>query len=138
MKDTFDLQDELLSKFIADKTICQLLNITDNKDIADCINKIRREIQTTTLISNAPDLFFSFVFIPSVDSYSANYLVGKSTLEFVLYGKSRSKVKNLYKAINSVLKDNYEDMRIVSKGQIDSEVTGIYSYLFRVKPLTTT
>lgn len=136
MKYTFDLQDELFGLFINDTEIQKILEIKDITDLKECMNKIRREDQSTELVNNGPKLFFSYVFVPSSTSIQGNYQVNKNLLEFCLYGKYRYETMKLYKAINKVLKKNYEDMRIVSEGQVTIPIAGIYSYCFRVRPLT--
>lgn len=138
MKYALELQEELFGLFINDSTVCSLLSITDNTNLTDCSNKIRKGIQTATTVNDSPNLFLSYFVVPSYGIETGNYLANTRVIEFDLYGKYRGKITQLFKAVNTVLKSNYEDMKIVSEGYIESPATGIYAYMFRVKPLVST
>lgn len=138
MKYSVELQDDLFGLFINDVAICSLLSITDSTNMADCTNKIRRVIQVATTVNDSPSLFFNYYVVPSYGVGTNNYLINTGVIEFDIYGKYSGKINQLFKAINNVLKSNYEDMRIMSEGNIDSPVTGLYAYMFRVKPLVRT
>lgn len=135
MKYSLELQDELFGLFIKDATICELLGITDSEDFEFCSNVIRRGVQPAAVINEAPDLFFSYYTVPTYSGFSENYLVNQQVVEFTVYGKFKGQITKLFKAINAVLKRNYEDMRMVAEGDVSSSVTGLYAYMFRVKPL---
>jgi hypothetical protein len=135
MKYALELQDELFSLFIMDAEICTLLNINDSTDIADCSTKIRRGIQPAKVVNDAPDLFLDYFVVPSYSIDTGNYLTNGTILEFDIYGKYKGQIAKLFRAVNRVLKENYEDMRIIAEGNMDSPVTGLYLYMFRTKPL---
>lgn len=138
MKIPLELQDELFGLFINDKDICTILGINDSTNIPECSTKIRRELQTAALANDGPSLFFVYTWIPSLGAIQDNYKVNRNTLEFIIYGKYRAHIVKLYKAIKKVMQTNFEDFQIVSEGQVDSPITGLTSYCFRVRPLTLT
>lgn len=135
MKYALDLQDELFDLFTADAEICALLDINDSTDIADCSNKIRRGIQPATVVNDGPSLFLSYFIVPSYSIGTGNYLANGTIIEFDIYGKYKGQISKLFRAVNRVLKENYEDMQIIAEGNMDSPVVGLYLYMFRTKPL---
>lgn len=138
MKYALELQDELYSLFIHDAEICKLVGIKDTTNIADCDKYIRRGIQPVAVVNEAPPLFFNYYVVPNTGINTKNYLVNEAVIEFDIYGKYKGLMTKLFKAINKVLKEHYEDMRLVAEGSCDSPVTGLYLYIFRVKPLVRT
>lgn len=137
MKYAIELQDEIFGLLIKDPTICSLLGITDSEDLNACSKVIRRGIQEATVINdkNSPGLFIVYYIIPSYSGYTGNYLANQCIIEFTVYGKFKGKITKVFKAVNNVLKQNYEDMRLVAEGDISTPATGLYGYMFRVKPL---
>ena len=130
-----ELQDKLFDLFRNDKEICTLLGIKDSNSIAECSTKIRRGIQPAVTTNDSPNLFISYLIVPSYGITTRNYLVNESVIEFDLYFKYRGTMVKLFKAMQRVLKAHYEDMVIVAEGNSDSPVTGLNAYMFRVNPL---
>lgn len=135
MKYALDLQDELFSLFTMDAEICALLGINDSTDIVECSTKIRRGIQPVKTVNDGPNLFFTYFVVPSYSIGTGNYLTNGAIIEFDIYGKYKGQMSKLFRAVNRVLKENYEDMRIIAEGNVDSPVVGLYLYMFRIKPL---
>lgn len=135
MKYALELQDELFDLFRNDNTICQLVGIVDSSDLKDCMNRIRRGIQPVATANDSPSLFFAYYVVPSYGINTKNYMANTGIIEFDIYFKHRGQMVKLFKAINAVLKKNYEDMVLVAEGNNESPVTGLNSYMFRVEPL---
>lgn len=134
MKHTVELIDELFIKFINDKQLLSILGVEKN-DIEGCNRKIKRIIEDSDLVNDELDIFFTYNFIQSI-AYTPVYLVNKNLLEFRLYGHSRPSINKLYIRLKEILKENYEEISVISEGSVSTGVNGLIGYMFRVRPFT--
>jgi hypothetical protein len=127
--EALDLQDAMYEAFVADSTLCSLLDITD-EDLCD--SKIRRSFQDPTVLDKDMLDFFDFGFLNT--RATGNYLVNHGYLEFNVYSASRANAKLIKKSIDRVLKANFRDVEISNEGQI-ATLPFVYGYRIIYKPL---
>lgn len=130
--DTFDIQDEMFSLFIADSVLTELLGIADATDIILCDSKIRRQQQDSTLLKPEMLDFFDYSFIDATKT--GNFLVNHGILEFNIYAGKRNDASLICKSIRRILKKNYEDMHVYSEQQAGCPIENIFCYCLRVRP----
>jgi hypothetical protein len=131
LETSFDIQDRIFGLFYNDNELLSLLGSPiSNEEIN---NRIRLEQFDETLVTTDITPFISVTFIDAHNT--KNYLTNKGVLEILIYTPLRYNAMLIYKRINSILKDNFDDFSIVAEGQKNSAVPGIYQYCIRYKPM---
>ena len=134
----FDLQDDIFEKLLADSNLINYLNIVDITDMDNVKKKIRTSFGDPTLLTTDDESvfpFFEFSFVPSIGTTN-NFLLNRPALQFRIYYLFETDKKNVSKAVDKVLKKNYEDTQIISQGEYSIGLKDIYCWRITYKPFT--
>ena len=132
----FDLQDNIFNYFLSDFNLVTDLSITDISDMDYVKKKIRTSFGDPTLLTTYDDSIFPFFecsFVTSVATTN-NYLLNKQPLQIRIYYLFETDKKTLAKAIDKILKTNFEDMQIISQGEYSTGAKDIYCWRMTYKP----
>jgi hypothetical protein len=132
----FDLQDNIFNYFLSDSNLVTDLSIVDITDMDNVKKKIRTSFGDPTLLTTDDDSVFPFFecsFVPSVATTN-NYLLNRQPLQIRVYYLFETDKKTLAKAIDKILKNNFEDMQIISQGEYSTGAKDIYCWRITYRP----
>lgn len=128
---SFKFQDELYSLFINDHELMSLMG--DPFDDEEMNLRFRREEFDITEIDSEAFPFLTILFLDTDETQ--NYLKNIGILEITIYSLGRYDTSRIFERVRTLLRKYYPEMKLITEGQIYTEVRGMYCYRTRFNPL---
>lgn len=128
---SFKFQDELYNLFINDHELMSLMG--DPFDDEEMNLRFRREEFDITEIDSEAFPFLTILFLDTDETQ--NYLKNIGILEITIYSLGRYDASRIFERVRTLLRKYYPEMKLITEGQIYTEVRGMYCYRTRFNPL---
>lgn len=129
--DSFNTQDMLYRLFTADRELMKLMGNPCGDEEKNA--RFRREECDITDINADSFPFLTILFLDTEGT--RNYLINEGLLELNIYSSGRYMASLIYKRVRELLRLNCPEMKIVTEGQVYTEIRGVYCYRVRYNPL---
>lgn len=128
---SFKTQDMLYRLFTGDS---ELVRIMGNPYGDEELNaRFRREECDITDINADSFPFLTILFLDTEST--GNYLINEGLLELNIYSSGRYTAVKIYERVRELLRLYCPEMKIVTEGQVYTEIRGVYCYRVRYNPL---
>lgn len=128
---SFKTQDMLYRLFTEDVELMKLMGSPDGDE--DKNARFRREECDITDINADSFPFLTILFLDTEGTQ--NYLINEGLLELNIYSSGRYPAMKIYERVRELLRLNCPEMKIVTEGQVYTEIRGVYCYRVRYNPL---